>query len=397
MRIAVITTSFPVAAQPFITGHITGLLACGCQVDVYARNDTRHELHQDAYERFGLQDCVVYFGKCRQRFRMVRSALRGLARHPSVLPYLLKWRRCAKASAGQVVEALSLLGSLRRDDYDVVHVHYCVNAVFGGVMRKAGCAGHTIVCSHGSVFFATAGDKAVKAFLATFDRLLAVSSPLSRLALARGVPADRLAVFHVGIDLAAFPFRGVRDSCDVYRLLSVGRLVPVKGHALAIRAVAALRSRGCSVNYTILGGGPELDRLIQLVAELDVADEVQFCELVPHEQVVSWYQQADIYLHSGVTLPDGSFEGFGLAVAEAMAFGLPVVAFDCGGVTDLVRHDETGLLARPSDVEDFVCQIRRLMDSPPLADAIARRARLLVETEHDQQKQMEVLLRLYGG
>jgi glycosyltransferase involved in cell wall biosynthesis len=100
-----------------------------------------------------------------------------------------------------------------------------------------------------------------------------------------------------------------------------------------------------------------------------VSESVRFAGAQPPEAIASWLKAADL------AVQPSHFEAMGLAAAEAMAVGLPVIATDTGGYRDFVRHEENGLLVPPQNVSALASAITRLMTDAPLRAALGRRAR----------------------
>lgn len=176
-----------------------------------------------------------------------------------------------------------------------------------------------------------------------------------------GVPASRTVVIPDTYDAARFTFverRGGRltagetsDSPRAIRLVSVGRLSHEKGHDVLLRALADVRSSGLDATLVLVGDGPERARLESLRESLGLMEAVEFVGLLAHERLPEAYAAADAFV-----LPSRA-EGFGVALVEAMATGLPAVATRSGGPEDIVLPDD-GILV-PAD------------DAPALADGIA--------------------------
>ena len=160
---------------------------------------------------------------------------------------------------------------------------------------------------------------------------------------------------------------------DAPMLLFVGRIQPLKGLDVAVRALARVDGDA----FLVVVGGPsgpsgdaELERVEKLVAELGVSDRVHFVPPQRHELLSTFYRAADVVL-----VPSRS-ESFGLVALEAAACGTPVVASAVGGLRTLVDHGRTGFLVEERDPELFAAHVARILDDPMLAGEMAIEAAL---------------------
>ncbi|MGH6898909.1 MAG: glycosyltransferase family 4 protein [Geminicoccaceae bacterium] len=143
------------------------------------------------------------------------------------------------------------------------------------------------------------------------------------------------------------------------RLVAVGRLVHQKGFDLLLRAFARIAPEHPEWTLAIWGEGDQRRHLEALRAELGVRQQVQLPGLT--ERPGQWVEDAEIFVLSS------RFESFGNVITEAMAAGLPVVAFDCPwGPGDILRDGEDGLLVAAEDVDALAATIRRLILDPEL-------------------------------
>ena len=198
-----------------------------------------------------------------------------------------------------------------------------------------------------------------------------------------GDPQGQIEIIAPGVEHAFFApgdRGGARAALDlppdVPVLLFVGRIQPLKGPDVAIRALHAL-GRPDALLLVVGGasgsdGDAEVDRARQLVDELGLHDQVRFVPPQPHHILSTYYRSADV-----VVVPSRS-ESFGLVALEAAACGIPVVASAVGGLLSLVDHEETGFLIPDRDPIRFAKAIGRILDEPLLArsmsDASAKRA-----------------------
>ena len=194
-----------------------------------------------------------------------------------------------------------------------------------------------------------------------------------------GDPAGRIEIISPGVERAFFA-PGAREAArhaigfDVDRplVLFVGRIQPLKGPDVAIRALAALERD--DVQLVLVGGSSGRNGDVQaaeahaLVDELGLHDQVHFIEPQPHHILSSWYRAADVVL-----VPSRS-ESFGLVALEASACGIPVVASAVGGLLSLVDDGETGFLIAGRRPTDFATAIAAILDDAELAASMGAAA-----------------------
>ena len=269
-----------------------------------------------------------------------------------------------------------ILRRARRDRPDVVHTHL-VHADFHGLPAGRLARVPALVSTkHGfNAFrdrkaFATA-DRAVASLA---DVHVAISAGLARyLAESEGFDAATFEVVHYGIEAGSEP----PPLPGAPRLAIVGRLIPIKGHDVLLRAVARARERLPGLTLEIAGDG-ELEQELRATAiRLGLGDAVTFLgRVAPVDPVL---ERAEV-----VVVPSFG-EGFGMVALEAMERGRPVIASDVGGLPEIVDEGRTGLLVPPGDVEALARAIAELADPARAASmGEAGRARALAEFSQDR-------------
>lgn len=173
------------------------------------------------------------------------------------------------------------------------------------------------------------------------------------------------------------------DDAVPRHLLFVGRLVPSKGIWEALKAVAVLHRAGYDVELTVVGDGPLRTELEAWVARQGLASRIHFTGFLRAQSP----ELLDVYRRADVLLLPSYAEGMPLVVLEAMAQGVAVIASRVGGVPDLVRHGETGLLVDPGHLGRLVDAVRSLVDAPPLWRSLIRNAYAVVH-ENTFERQM---------
>ncbi|MEI6044190.1 MAG: glycosyltransferase family 4 protein [Chloroflexota bacterium] len=169
-------------------------------------------------------------------------------------------------------------------------------------------------------------------------------------------------------------------------ILTVNHLHPRKRIDLLLEALALIAKSQPEVVALVVGTGPEEERLRILTASLGLEKRVIFAGFVPEEELVACYAVADLYLHTGRA------ESFGLAVLEASAAGLPVVAVDEGGPREIILSGETGLLVS-STPKALSEKIEWLFSHPEEAQAMGQRGALRIAQYYTWQRGAEAFVR----
>jgi len=193
-----------------------------------------------------------------------------------------------------------------------------------------------------------------------------------------GNPPGRVEIVAPGVEHAFFApgdRRGARHALGLGAgpvLLFVGRIQPLKGVDVAVRALAELRRPDALLlivgGASGMEGSAEVARITNLIEELGLGPQVQFVEPQAHHILSTYYRAADV-----VVVPSRS-ESFGLVALEAAACGIPVVASAVGGLLTLVDDGLTGFLVQERDPAMFAARISAILDNPALAASMRTRA-----------------------
>jgi glycosyltransferase involved in cell wall biosynthesis len=252
-----------------------------------------------------------------------------------------------------------LVAHLVRTRPAILHTHLVHAEVYGLLAGTAARVPVRFSTKHGfnefreSPYFGVA-DRAVAA-LAHVQ--IAISRGLARyLEEVEGFDGESFEIVHYGIDPDGEPAPYAEG---VPRLLCVGRLIPIKGHIVLLRAFAEARREVPGLELEIAGRGPLEPALRALARELGIADSIRFLGYV--NPIQSAIERAAV-----VVVPSMG-EGFGMAALEAMERARPVIAASIGGLGELVRDGETGVLVPPGEAEPLRDAIVRLAGDPELA------------------------------
>lgn len=208
------------------------------------------------------------------------------------------------------------------------------------------------------------------------DCVVAISGSIGHQLQQGGVPPSRIQVVYEGIELANYARRDFCDPRVSGRPIVVGTLAHLsreKGHYYLLQAASLIRNVSSRMRFVIVGDGSCRQELEAQARELDLERCVQFTGF--QGQPTEYLSGFDIFV-----LPSLS-EGLSSAILSAMASGLPVIATNVGGIPELVRSEENGLLVPPADPAALAQAIQYLSENPEAAFRMGERGRRRVE-EH---------------
>ena len=224
------------------------------------------------------------------------------------------------------------------------------------------------------------------------DCLHFVSEWLYNQALIIGAPKEKSRVIYAGIDTDFFlpeNSKEILNSERKIRLISTGRLVPLKGYEYVFPAIRQLLADGVDIEYTIIGTGSDFERLNQILKDLGLINQVKFVGKKPKSDIKKLLNSADIYLHPSTT------EALPGAVLEACAMELPIVATDVGGIPEIIKTGVNGLLVPPRDPDALASSLRQLVKKPVYAQAMGQAARKTVENKFSLEQETKNWRELY--
>lgn len=173
------------------------------------------------------------------------------------------------------------------------------------------------------------------------------------------------------------------------KILSVGNLIPIKGHDLLLRAVAMIHSRIPEVSWDIIGEGAELTRLQALAGELKIADKVRFLGRQSRDMVADAMRQCTIF-----ALPS-RYEALGCVYLEAMSAAKPVIACRGQGIAEVIEHGKNGWLVGDDNMGEIAQALVTLFEDAELRNRMRLAARRTILKSLTLQHQAQRLNDLY--
>jgi glycosyltransferase involved in cell wall biosynthesis len=204
----------------------------------------------------------------------------------------------------------------------------------------------------------------------------------------------RMAVRHVPNGIAVAPRAALPPDGPV---LCVARLVPKKGIDVLLEAEALLAPDFPRLRLEVIGSGERAAELAGHASRLGLADRVSWVGAAPSTRVQHALGRCSLFVLPARTLPDGDRDAMPTALLEAMARGVAVVSTDVGGISEVVRHEQTGLLVAPNDPRALAEAVARLLTDRRLAAQLGAGARALIARGFDPSRSARELLTVFAG
>jgi glycosyltransferase involved in cell wall biosynthesis len=180
-----------------------------------------------------------------------------------------------------------------------------------------------------------------------------------------------------------------------FRVLFVGRLIERKGVDYLIYAVSRLAQQQVIIRLDIVGCGSEEDHLRQVIRELQAEPFIFLHGRISEEQKNEFYRNCDVFVLPSIVDRKGDTEGLGVVLLEAYMFEKPVIASHVGGIGDVVKHGQTGILVPEKSIDALVDSIRFVYSDPAMAKTLGRQGRNFAMEYYDWDRITQNILGVY--
>lgn len=286
-------------------------------------------------------------------------------------------------------EAVVLGQWLRRNAVQHVHVHFANSAATAALLvRKIYGIPYSITV-HGSDEFYDVRFYRLREKIERASFICCVSSFTRSQVMKETAPEDwaKLEVCPLGVDPQVFTPRVGEPA--VFTVACTGGLVFGKGQMTLMAAIAKLRSRGRRARLDLVGDGPARRAMEQEAGRLNIAADVTFHGSINQDRV------REILLSASVFVLPSFAEGVPVSLMEAMAMEIPCIGTYAGGIPELIRSGEDGILVSPSDPDALAAAIEELMDNPELRLRLGKAGRRRVAGEYNLTTNVERLASIF--
>jgi glycosyltransferase involved in cell wall biosynthesis len=303
---------------------------------------------------------------------------------------------------GDIICLLQLYKFIKGGNFNIVHTHSSKAGFIGRIAAKLAGAPIIIHTPHGHIFYEYFNPYITRIFIllerfvAKFtDRIISLTENETLDYLKFNIaPKEKFITIHSGIEIEKFsnvPVNkkeklkkmGIIDSPVV---ISVARLVPIKGHQYLIDAAARVVRTVPAVKFIFAGDGPMRENLEKQARFLGIKNNILF--LGERSDIPELLKCADIFAISSLN------EGMGRAIVEAMAAGLPVVGTNVCGISNIVENGVTGILVNSRDIKAFADAIIKLIAEEKLREKMGENGRK-VASRYGVKQMIEKIASLY--
>jgi len=207
-------------------------------------------------------------------------------------------------------------------------------------------------------------------------------------------PAENIRVISRSVDLEKFNLpRVAKADKNVFTVVMIGRITPLKGHPYFLRAMARVIHQLPGVRVQIIGDAPPKkqpykDELILLAKRLGISERVEF--MGNRQDIPELLSKADCLVLSTITP-----EAFGRVIIEAQAAGVPVVATRVGGVTEIIEHEKTGLLVEPKEIGAMSEAVLRILNDPKFSATLVIEAKKKIDARYTLAHMADATIAVY--
>ncbi len=398
-RIAFILKGYPRLSETFILNEILLLEALGFQLHIVAMRNPGESKTHTAVERVNAAVTYIpdYFWP--HAFAFLSSLIRCFVRKPRVVWAAFRfaaWQSVRHLEAQTIKRFMQAVYWVERC-YPQTEIHY-LHAHFSNDPTTLAFFASWLTglpysfSAHAKDMYVQ--DRTLLKLKIVRARFVVTCTGFNKTFLEQlAPPAVPIYCCYHGINLEFYTPRKKVTPNPIPQILSIGRLVPKKGFLTLIRALQRVRQSGIAFHCTIIGSGPQKAAMLQLIAELDLQDQVNVRPEMSQQELFEYYQSADLFALACEVQSDGDRDGIPNVIVEAMAMGVPVVSTRISGIPECVEDGVTGILVPEKNVEALAAAIETILGNPDLGAHYGEAARQKIAASFDAKKNVHKIAR----
>lgn len=276
-----------------------------------------------------------------------------------------------------------------KENISVIHCHGSMSSLCGYIIKKLFKKKLVITVQGGDIGdypestggFCGVLKPVIRTYLGAADAITCVSTHLVGVAINK-FGAKNIKLIPNGVDMSMFKSTDDKETFkknlnieEKRIIISVSRLTPKNGIDYLIRAFPEILARFSDTRLILLGGGKQEEEIKKLKRELGVQDKITLIDHVPHAEIKKYLSIADVFIRPSLD------EGFGIAFIEAMACGIPVIGTNVGGIPDIIKNNENGIIIEPRNEKQIINSILNLLNNKDLAEKLSAKGHEYVKKQ----------------
>jgi len=282
----------------------------------------------------------------------------------------------------------------KNNDFDLIHVHFPFPlALFGIAMKRVSKKPLVMTCHGSEVNMAKKNPvfRRIFKWMLGYADSVTVNSTFMKNELSKIIPAKEIEIIPMGSGIGEISEKSVKkEQKTKTNLLFVGRLIEWKGTKYLIDAVKQLDPDKFELH--IAGDGPERENL-----EKTAPENVIFHGYQTGKNLEELYRNADIFILPSIVDDAGYTEGLGTVLLEATNFSIPLIGTNVGGIPDIIKDGETGILVPQKDPEAISKAVKKLAENSGLRETLVKNAKNHIEKSFSWETITEKFFRIYSG
>lgn len=387
MKIAIVVNGFPENSETFIINKVLALANAGNQVVVVRLNNSGNQSLMDVYNFEANKNIEIVDPRLPSNlFQLIYSFL--------VSPLLIfKSFSFSTTVLSQNIKQNYFIDFFNNQKFDIVHFEFSGLAVsFLNILKHIKPA--TVFSCRGSaekvktITEPKRGDKLAQA-MELVTAVHCVSADMKKTITPFCNNLSKVFINRPAIDPSFFSPNKIASGFNGVSVLSIGRFTFQKGYLMGILAIKKLVDKGISIQWNIIGDGPQMEEMIFHIHELQLQKHIILHGKKNKNAVCDWMNKSDIFLLTSV------YEGIPNVVLEAMAMELPVVTTKSGGVDEVIDHGVDGFIAPLYDIDSICNLLEQFIQQKDLAVAMGKAARIKILESYTLQRQLNVFHEAY--
>jgi len=400
MKVAYITAHAPYGpGETFVLEEMLAMAEIGVDLVIIPRNPSKVVFHKDAQRLLNntlwlpllnREILLVFLGALLSRLRLWQ-VIWSILRHSPSPKILIK-------NLAVLPKSVFIASRLMKEKVEHIHAHWgSTTATMAWIASELAGIPWSMTLHRWDI--AENNLLRLKVDRAAFVRVISEDGRREVLRIVGEGYRDKVKVLHIGVRLPDLSSLQSPPQRSHFVVACPANLVPKKGHRFLVEACKLLLERGVrDFRCLIIGDGPLEAEICQQVAELGLEAFVKLRGRLPHEELLEMYRKGEV---DAVVLPsivteDGEKEGIPVSLMEAMAYRIPVVSTDTGGIPELIGNG-AGIVVKEKDAQQLVDALERLIKDAELRRELGEEGYQKIYEEFNLRKNAEALLNMMTG